>query len=88
MMSYSKSLGTEMSPLQSYLVGGSSLAGKSAWVLSRGLPTKNADYCMFINEWAWLRSQVCLYFLNMHLASILNWRAQSELKIAFKAHIC
>ena len=47
--------------LYCHLVGGSSLAGKAAWELSRWLPTNNADYCILINELAWLRSCVCLF---------------------------
>ena len=39
------------------------------------MPTKNADYCMLINEWAWLRSQVRLLRLKVHLG------AQTEMKI-------
>ena len=34
----------------SYLVGGSFLAGKAAWALSRCLTTDSADYCMLVNE--------------------------------------
>ena len=37
----------------SRLLGGSFLAGKAAWALSGYLPT-SADYCMLVNEWAWL----------------------------------
>ena len=44
----------------SHLVGGSFLSGKGAWVLSGGLSSVNPDYCMLVNEWVWLRSQVCL----------------------------
>ena len=43
--------------------------------LSRCLPTENADYCMLVNEWAWLRSRVCLFFLKVHLGSV----SESEL---------
>ena len=51
----------------SQLVGGSFLGGKVAWTLSGCMTTwtlsgcmttKSADYCMFVNEWAWSRSQV------------------------------
>ena len=41
----------------SHLLGGSFLARKASWVLNGCLPTKNADYCVLVNEWAWLRSQ-------------------------------
>ena len=44
----------------SHLVGGLFLAGKAAWALRGYLPTENADYCMLVNEWAWLKSWVCL----------------------------
>ena len=40
----------------SHLVGGSFLAGKAAWALSGCLTTESADYCVLVNEWAWLRS--------------------------------
>ena len=33
----------------SHLVGGSFLAGKAAWALSRCLTTESADYCMLVN---------------------------------------
>ena len=42
----------------SHLVGGSFLAGKAAWALSGRLTTDSADYCMLVNEWAWLRSRL------------------------------
>ena len=42
----------------SHLVGGSFLAGKVAWTLSGCMTTESADYCMLVNEWAWLRSRV------------------------------
>ena len=36
----------------SLLVGGSFLAGKAAWALSRCLTTESAEYCMHVNGWA------------------------------------
>ena len=36
------------------LVRGSFLAGKGSWALSGCLTTESADYCILINEWAWL----------------------------------
>ena len=39
----------------SHLVGGSFLAGRIAWALSGCLTTENTDYCMLVNEWAWIR---------------------------------
>ena len=56
----------------SHLVGGSFLAGKAAWALSGCLTTKSADSCMLINEWAWLRSRVCLLRLEVDLDSVLE----------------
>ena len=53
----------------SHLVG---LAGKAAWALSSCLTNESADYCMLINEWAWLMSQVCLIRLEVHLGSALE----------------
>ena len=55
----------------SNLVGDSFLAGKTAWALSRCLRTENAHYCMLVNEWAWLGSQVCLLMLKVHFGSVL-----------------
>ena len=56
----------------SHLVGGLFLAGKAAWALSRCLTTESADCCMLVNEWAWLRSQVCLLRLKVDLGSVLE----------------
>ena len=56
----------------SHLVGGSLLAGKVAWSLSGCLKTESADYCMLVNEWAWLRSQVCSLRLEVDLGSVLE----------------
>ena len=56
----------------SHLSGGSFLAGKASWVLSRCLPIESADYCMLINDWAWLTSRVCLLRLEVELVSILE----------------
>ena len=55
-----------------HLVGGSFLAGKAAWAMSGCLPTKCADYCMLVNEWAWLRSRVCLLRLEVDMGSVLE----------------
>ena len=56
----------------SHLSGGSFLAGKASWALSRCFPIESADYCMLINEWVWLTSQVCLLRLEVELASVLE----------------
>ena len=40
--------------------------------LSGCLPAENDDYCMIINEWAWLRSQACLIEVKVHLGSVLK----------------
>ena len=53
----------------SHLSRGSFLAGKASWAPSGCLPTESADYCMLVNEWAWLRSRVCLLSLKVHLGS-------------------
>ena len=60
----------------SHLSGGSFLAGRASWALSRFLPIENADHCMLINECAWLMSRVCLLRLEVELGSVL----ESELK--------
>ena len=51
-----------------HLSGGSFLAEKASWALSRCLPIKSADYCMLVNDWAWLTSRVCLLRLEVKLA--------------------
>ena len=56
----------------SHLVGGSFLAGKGAWSLSRCMLTESADYCRLINEWAWSSSRVCLFRLEVDLGSGLE----------------
>ena len=56
----------------SHLVGDSFLVGKAAWALSGCMTTEGADYCMVVNEWAWLRLQVCLLRLEMDLGSVLE----------------
>ena len=48
----------------SHVVGSSFLAGKTAWALSGRLTTESIDYCMLVNEWAWLGSRVCLLKLD------------------------
>ena len=56
----------------SRLVGGLFLVGKATWALSGCLTTDSADYCMLVNEWVWLRSQVCLLRLEVDLGSVLE----------------
>ena len=56
----------------SYLVGGPFLARKAAWALSGCLITESADYCMLVDEWAWLRSQVYLLRVEVNLGSVLE----------------
>ena len=56
----------------SHLVGGLFLAGKVAWALRGCLTTDSADYCMLVNEWAWLRSRVSLLMLEVELGSVLE----------------
>ena len=36
------------------------------------LTTESADYCMLGNEWAWLRSRVCLVRLEVELGAVLE----------------
>ena len=36
------------------------------------MTTESADYCMVVNEWAWLRSLVCLLRLEVDLGSVLE----------------
>ena len=33
---------------------------------------ENADYCMLVHEWVWLRSLVCLLRLVVDLGSVLK----------------
>ena len=56
----------------SHLLGGSFLAWKAAWAQSGCLTTESADYCMLVNERAWLRSQVCLLRLEVDVGSVLE----------------
>ena len=53
----------------SHLLGDSLLAGKASWALSGCLPTESADCCMLVNEWVWLRSQVCLQRFSSWLSA-------------------
>ena len=59
----------------SHLAGGSFQAGKVAWALSGCLTTKSANYCMLVNEWAWLSSQVCLLMSGCGLDALLTPRS-------------
>ena len=43
---------------------------------TRLVTIESADYCILINEWAWLRSRVCLLWLEVDLGSVL----ESELR--------
>ena len=51
----------------SHLVGGSFLA----CALSGCLTSKNANCCILVNEWVWLRSLICLLGLEVELGSVL-----------------
>ena len=63
---------SELRKCYSHISGSSFLAGKASWALSGCLPIESADYCMLVNEWAWLASQVCLLRLEVELASLLE----------------
>ena len=58
-----------------------------AWTLSGYLPNENADYCMLINEWAWLRSRVCLFEAESALGFSFGVRAQTEIKCIKGMHL-
>ena len=60
----------------SHLIGGSFLAGKGLWALSRSLPIESAYYCIVINAWTW--SRVCLLSLKLHFSPV--WRQSSGRK--------
>ena len=47
------------------------------------MSTDSADYYMFVNEWAWLRSRVCLLMLEVDLGSVL----ESGLEQKWRYHI-
>ena len=66
----------------SHLSGGSFLAGKASWALSGCLTIESADYCMLVNQWAWLTSRVCLLRLEVELASVLV-SAWTEMEIRY-----
>ena len=36
------------------------------------MTTESTDYCMLVNEWAWLRSQLCLLMLEVDLGLLLE----------------
>ena len=70
----------------SHLVGGLFLARKAAWALRGCMTTESADYCMLVNEWAFLRSQV---WLEVDLGSILESELGQKWRCgALKACIC
>ena len=70
----------------SHLLGSSFLTGKASQTLSGCLPTENADHCMLLNEWTWLRSWVCLLNLKVHLGSVLE--SETEMKISSVTGMC
>ena len=52
------------------------------------MTTESADYCMLINEWAWLTSQVYLLRLEVDLSSVLESELGQKWRYnAFKACI-
>ena len=65
---------------RSHLAWGSFLAGKAAWTPRVCMTTESADYCMLVNEWAWLRSQVCLLRLEVDLGSVLESELGQKLR--------
>ena len=50
------------------------------------MTTDSADYCMFINEWAWSKSQVCLW-LEVDMGSF-GVRAWTEIVIWCAKAMC
>ena len=73
----------------SHLLGGSFLAGKASWASSGYLPTENADYCILVNERAWLRSRVSLLRLEVHLGSVLESELRQKRRYgALQACVC
>ena len=56
-----------------YQLGGSFLSGKASLALSGCLPSEDADYCMLINEWVWLRSQCLLIKSEVHFFDQTWW---------------
>ena len=42
------------------------------------MTTESADHCMLINEWAWLRSQVCLLMLEVELGSVFDSELEQQ----------
>ena len=45
---------------------------EAACTLSGCLTTQSAEYCMLVNEWAWLRSQLCLLRLEVEFGTVLE----------------
>ena len=50
-------------------------------------PSENADYCMFINEWVWLKSHVYIKSESA-LAFSFGIRALTEMKIQCIKGMC
>ena len=48
-------------------------SGEQVWLGSDVcMTTESVDNCMLVNEWAWLRSRVCLLILEVDLGSVLQ----------------
>ena len=48
-----------------------------------GVLAENADYCKFDNDWAWLGSWVCSFWLQKHLGSDLESDTTHSYEIIF-----
>ena len=72
----------------SHLLGGSFLAGKTSWTPSGCLPTKSADYCMLVNEWAWFKVTSLLIKPESALGFVFGVRAQPEMKTWYVMCVC
>ena len=45
------------------------------------MTTESADYCMLVNEWAWLRLRVCLLRLKVEMGAVLESELGTEMEI-------
>ena len=78
-----------MERLRKHVVVGWFLARKAAWALSGCMATESADHYMLVNEWAWLRSRVCLLMLEVDLGLGLESELEQKWRYgALNACLC
>lgn len=63
---------------------------KALWALNRCLPAENADYCMLVIAWAWLKLRLGLLWLKVHLVSVWSHsfnRSESRVYVYAKSSL-